>query len=132
MPPLSSSSDTPTISRPLDLCLVDSSWSLGKDFLHGSHHVAQKSTITTLPFNLPRLTLPWPFIESPSKDGAGVPWRGCLPPAPLVAPPPALELLQPPNGSDTDMASAATTVCLMANLFTMGNGSHTSRSTASS
>src|SRR5580658_8908745 len=76
MPPLSSSSEKPTITRPLALYLVLSSCSFGKDFLHGSHHVAQKSTMTTLPLSPAIDTLPLPLAESRAKVGAGFPIRG--------------------------------------------------------
>ena len=43
---------TPTISSPSSLCSSYSASSAGNDSTHGAHHVAQKSTRTTLPFRL--------------------------------------------------------------------------------
>src|SRR5687768_13212630 len=50
-PVVVSSVEMATISIPLALYFTLSSWSLGNDFLQGSHHVAQKSTMTTFPFS---------------------------------------------------------------------------------
>jgi hypothetical protein len=50
---------------------------LGNDLRHGSHHVAQKSTMTTLPPRPAIETLPLPFVESSANGGAGFPIKGC-------------------------------------------------------
>src|SRR5579863_8437068 len=56
-----SSSLMPTILSPSAPYLSCKSCSLGNDFLHGSQNVHQKSTRTTLPRRLLRLTLPLPL-----------------------------------------------------------------------
>src|SRR4051812_18120910 len=74
----SSSSLMAAISKPADEYFTRSSSSLGKDFLQGSHHVAQKSTRTTFPFHCARLILPLPLTESPAKSGAGLFTSSCF------------------------------------------------------
>src|SRR5580692_10220186 len=76
MPPLSSSSDMPTMTRPLVLYLVLRSCRCGNDSLQGPHHVAQKSTTTTFPERPLIEILPLPFAESSANGGAGLPMSG--------------------------------------------------------
>src|SRR4051794_39211741 len=63
-------------------CLARAS-SLGKDFLQGSHQVAQKSTIVILPATESSETLPFPFKDWIAKGGASLPTSpGPEPPMP--------------------------------------------------
>src|SRR5579872_731840 len=64
----------PTICRPLDANLVFRSCSFGKDFLHGSQKVPQKSTSTTLPRIDLSESVPLPPTSALTlKSGAGLP-----------------------------------------------------------
>src|ERR1019366_1553932 len=81
-----SSSLIPTIRRPLAAYFVLRSCSFGKDFLHGSQNVPQKSTSTTLPRILLRATFPLPFAAAvTAKSGARFP----------TSPPPAAGVESP-------------------------------------
>src|SRR5580692_6384675 len=105
MPPLSSSSEKPTTTSPLDRYLVLRAWSLGNDLRHGSHHVAQKSTMTTLPPRPAIEIFPLPFAESRANGGAGLPIRGWVASLALAAsnePPP-----QPTDSAAKGAESAA-------------------------
>src|SRR4051794_443691 len=84
-----------TISRPLALYLTFSSWSLGNDFLQGSHQVAQKSTMATFPLSDLKATLPLPFSDACAKSGRGLPMSGCAASDAPLAPSPPGEL--PPH-----------------------------------
>src|SRR5438046_261713 len=77
MPFFSSSTETAAISRPLDLYFTYNSWSFGNDFLHGSHHVAQKSTMTTLPEGIS--TLPAVVSDGSENVAAFAPLPPLLP-----------------------------------------------------
>src|SRR5438270_879944 len=102
-PLFSSSSLTPTISKPAVPYFTRSSSSLGKDFLHGLHHVAQKSTTTTFPFHCASAIFPLPLIESPEKSGPGLLRSSCFPPFGTAGPPPSLP---PPPHAITVTANA--------------------------
>src|SRR5215471_18855982 len=51
--------------------LLATASSAGNDFLHGAHHVAQKSTRTTLPWRSCRRTSPFPLRLWIARSGAG-------------------------------------------------------------
>src|SRR5438105_4851614 len=101
MPWFSSSSEMPMISRPLALYLTFSSWSFGNDFLQGSHHVAQKSTMATFPLSDLSATLPLPLTDCCVKSGPGLPTRGCAASDAPLAPSPPAEL--PPHAPSANI-----------------------------
>ena len=109
MPFFSSSTEIPTTST-LSPTRFESSSSFGNDARHGSHHVAQKSTTRTLPFDASSEIGPLPFRDSSDRSGAGFPTSAGPPPfppsstallAPFSAPP------QPAARAASDMNRAA-------------------------
>ena len=97
-----SSSLMPTIRRPLAAYFVWRSCSFGKDFLHGSQYVPQKSTSTTLPRMVLSATFPLAFAcAATAKSGARFPTS---PPAAAGVASPVADSAAPPPHAVTGAA----------------------------